>query len=140
MKILLDACTPRPLRSVTTAQEMGWGGLKNGDLLRKAEGQFEVFISTDQNLKHQQQVLGRKLAILVLPTNDWPTIRSKGAEISATVDMLNQGILSSWIGPIIDRVNRRNPDLNAICERWTQAPLACVPNCHPASCALRACW
>ena len=70
---------------------MGWGGLKNGDLLRKAEGQFEVIISTDQNLKYQQQVLGRKLAILVLPTNDWPTIRSKGAEISATVDMLKPG-------------------------------------------------
>jgi hypothetical protein len=36
---------------------MGWGGLKNGDLLREAEGQFEVFISTDQNLKYQQQAL-----------------------------------------------------------------------------------
>ena len=46
------------------------GGLKNGDLLREAEGQFEVFISTDQNLKYQQRVFGRKLAILVLPTND----------------------------------------------------------------------
>ena len=94
MKILLDACTPRLLRrflsnhSVATAQEMGWGGLKNGDLLRKAEGLFEVFISTDQNLKYQQQVLGRKLAILVLPTNDWPTIRSKGAEISEKVGKL----------------------------------------------------
>ena len=86
MKVLLDACTPRPLRrflpghSVSTAQEMGWGGLKNGDLLREAERQFEVFISTDQNLKYQQRVVGRKLAILVLPTNDWPTIRSKGTQ------------------------------------------------------------
>ena len=68
---------------------MGWGGLKNGDLLRKAEGLFEV--STDQNLKYQQQVLGRKLAILVLPTNDWPTIRSKGAEISEKVGKLKPG-------------------------------------------------
>lgn len=64
---------------------MGWGGLKNGDLLREAERQFEVFISTDQNLKYQQEVVGRKLAILVLLTNDWPTIRSKGAEIAARV-------------------------------------------------------
>jgi hypothetical protein len=45
---------------------MGWGGLKNGDLLREAERQFEAFISTDQNLKYQQHVVGRKLAILVL--------------------------------------------------------------------------
>ena len=97
MKVLLDACTPRPLRgflpghSVSTAQEMGWGGLKNGDLLREAEGQFEAFISTDQNLKYQQQVVGTRLAILVLPTNDWPTIRSKGAEIAAKVATLKPG-------------------------------------------------
>lgn len=97
MKVVLDACTPRPLRqflpghSVRAAQEMGWGGLKNGDLLREAEVQFEAFISTDQNLKYQQQVVGRKLAILVLPTNDWPTIRSKGAEIAAKVATLKPG-------------------------------------------------
>jgi predicted nuclease of predicted toxin-antitoxin system len=97
VKILFDACTPRPLRRflpghiVSTAQEMGWGALKNGDLLREAEGQFEVFVSTDQNLKYQQQVLARKLAILVLRTNDWPTIRSKGAEIAATITSLKPG-------------------------------------------------
>jgi len=55
------------------------------------ERQFEVFISTDQNLKYQQQVVGRKLAVLVLPTNDWPTLRSKGAEIHARVAMLVAG-------------------------------------------------
>jgi hypothetical protein len=97
VKVLLDACTPRPLRQflpghfVRTAQEVGWGGLKNGDLLREAEGQFEAFISTDQNLKYQQQVVGTRLAILVLPTNDWPTIRSRGAEIAAKVATLKPG-------------------------------------------------
>ena len=51
MKVLLDACTPRPLRQflpghfVRTAQEVGWAGLKNGDLLREAEGQFEAFFA-----------------------------------------------------------------------------------------------
>jgi hypothetical protein len=97
VRILLDACAPRPLRrflpghSVSTAQEMGWGGLKNGDLLREAEGQSEVFISTDQNLKYQHRVMGRRLAILVLPTNDWPAIRSKGAEIAAKLATLKPG-------------------------------------------------
>ena len=107
MKILLDACTPRPLRrflpahSVHTAQEMGWGGLKNGDLLREAEAQYDAFISTDQNLKHQQQVVGRRLAILVLPSNDWPTIRSKGAEIAAKVAALKRGdfVELEWPAP-----------------------------------------
>ena len=107
MKVLLDACTPRPLRQflpghfVRTAQEAGWGGLKNGDLLRGAEGQFEAFISTDQNLKYQQQVVGTRLAILVLPTNDWPTIRSRGAEIAAKVATLKPGdfVELDWSNP-----------------------------------------
>lgn len=59
MKVLLDACVPRPLQkflpghAVRTAQEMGWAQLKNGALLREAETQFDAFISTDQNLKYQ---------------------------------------------------------------------------------------
>jgi hypothetical protein len=67
---------------------MGWGQLKNGALLREAESNFDVFITTDQNLKYQQNISGRKLAILVLPTNDWPTIRSKAVEISAGIESL----------------------------------------------------
>lgn len=107
MKVLLDACAPRPLRkflpdhSVHTAQEMAWGQLKNGALLREAEIQFEAFITTDQNLKYQQKVVGRKLAILVLPTNDWPTIRSKAGEIAAKVATLKPGdfVELSWLNP-----------------------------------------
>ena len=97
MKVLLDACTPRPLRqflpehSVSTAQEMGWGQLKNGDLLREADREFDAFISTDQNLQYQQRVFGRKVAILVLPTNDWGMIRSKSTEIAAAVAKLKPG-------------------------------------------------
>ncbi len=97
MKVLLDACVPRPLRkflpdhTVHTAQEMGWGQLKNGALLKEAESQFDAMITTDQNLKYQQNVTGRKLAILVLLTNDWPTIRAKATEISAKVATLKPG-------------------------------------------------
>jgi nitrogenase molybdenum-iron protein alpha/beta subunit len=88
---------PRPLRkflpdqTVHTAQEMGWGELKNGALLREAEVQFEVLITSDQNLKYQQSVAGRKIAILVLPTNDWPLIRTKADEIAAKVAGLKPG-------------------------------------------------
>ena len=97
MKVLLDACVPRPLRrflpehTVRVAQEMGWGQLKNGVLLREAELQFDVFITTDQNMKHQQKVVERRLAILVLPTNDWPTIRLKTEEIAVKVAALKPG-------------------------------------------------
>jgi predicted nuclease of predicted toxin-antitoxin system len=97
MRVLFDACVPRPLRkflsnhSVQTAQEMGWGQLQNGALLREAEKQFEAFITTDLNLKYQQKVVGRKLAILVLATNNWPTLRAKAAEIAAKVATLQPG-------------------------------------------------
>ena len=97
MKVLLDACVPRPLRrllpghTVRTAQEMGWGQLKNGVLLKEAELQFDAFITTDQNLKYQQKIVGRKLAVLVLPTNDRATIRSKAGEVAAEVANLKPG-------------------------------------------------
>jgi predicted nuclease of predicted toxin-antitoxin system len=97
MRVLLDACVPRPLRAflphhtVQTAQEMGWGRLKNGALLREAESRFEALVTTDQNLKHQQNLIGRRIAILVLPTNDWPTIRCKAAEVAAKVATLKPG-------------------------------------------------
>jgi predicted nuclease of predicted toxin-antitoxin system len=97
MKILLDACVPRPLRTflanhtVKTAQEMGWGKLKNGALLRAVEADFDTFISTDKNLKYQQNVRRQRLAILVLPTNDWPTLRLKGDKIAAKIAALKPG-------------------------------------------------
>ena len=94
MKVLLDACVPRPLRkflpdhTVHTAQEMGWGQLKNGALLQAVEPQFDAFLTSDQNLKNQQNIAGRKLAILVLPTNDWPTLRRMTDKIAAKVAAL----------------------------------------------------
>ena len=62
--------------TVATAFEMGWSDLDNGDLLRAAKGQFDVFITTDQNLRFQQNLAEKQLAILVLPTTSWPTIRN----------------------------------------------------------------
>ena len=94
MKILLDACVPRPLRTflanhtVKTAQEMGWGKLKNGALLQAVEAEFDAFVFTDKNLKYQQNLPRQKLAILVLPTNDWPTLRHYGDKIAAKVNAL----------------------------------------------------
>ena len=57
---------------VSTTYEMGWDRLGNGDLLNAAEASFDAFITTDQNLRHQQNMSGRQLAILVLPTTSWP--------------------------------------------------------------------
>ena len=97
MKILLDQGTPVPLReallghTVATAFEMGWQKLDNGALLNAAEASFEVFITTDQNLRHQQTLAGRRVAILVLPTTSWPKIQAHLAKVVAAVNGLLPG-------------------------------------------------
>ena len=75
MKILLDECVPWPLHKVLaghecrTAQQCGWGGIKNGELLKLTETQFDLFITADQNLRYQQNLAGRRIAIIQLSTN-----------------------------------------------------------------------
>lgn len=97
MKILFDHGTPVPLRrtlaghEISTAYEMGWSELRNGDLLAAAEKDFEAFITTDKNLRYQQNLAGRKLAILVLPTTSWPRIQQHLAETVAAVNSLKPG-------------------------------------------------
>jgi hypothetical protein len=97
MRILFDQGTPAPLRhhlaghSVSTASELGWDTLQNGDLLAAAEPLFDVFITTDQGLQYQQNLSGRKLAILVLPTTNWPRIRRHVDMVLAAVHTLQHG-------------------------------------------------
>jgi len=75
---------------------MGWGQLKNGALLQAADPQFEALLTSDQNLKHQQAGSGRKLAILVLPTNNWSTLRGMADKIVAKVATVGRMILLSF--------------------------------------------
>jgi hypothetical protein len=66
MRILFDQGTPAPLRKalpdhdVSTAHEMGWSLLTNGDLFKEAEASFDAFVTTDQNLQYQQNLMGRR--------------------------------------------------------------------------------
>ena len=70
---------------------MGWATLSNGDLLAAAEKSFDVFITTDQNLRYQQNFTGRRLAILVLPTTSWPEIQKHADQIADVVATLKPG-------------------------------------------------
>jgi len=54
----------------STVQHKGWSGIKNGDLLQRAETEFDLFITADQNIRYQQNLMGRHIAILELSTND----------------------------------------------------------------------
>ena len=72
IKILIDECLDRrlakeiPTAIVKTVPQMGWAGLKNGKLLEKAQGHFDIFVTSDQNLSFQQNLLRLKITVIVL--------------------------------------------------------------------------
>ena len=81
-----------PGHEVASAQKMGWGGISNGELLDKAEQSgFVVFIVADKNLRYQQNLSGRRIAILELWTNHRPTLEHHFVEIRAAVEKLPAG-------------------------------------------------
>jgi predicted nuclease of predicted toxin-antitoxin system len=98
VKILFDQGTPVPLRrllsahEVATTYERNWGEKQNGDLLRAAEAEgFEAIVTTDQNLRYQQNLRERRLAVLVLMTTDWRTIRLHTDYVVSAVGALRPG-------------------------------------------------
>jgi hypothetical protein len=81
-----------PKHQITTTRELAWHELKNGDLLTKAEASgFDAFVTTDQNLRYQQNLPGRRLAIAVLMTTSWPRIARHSAAVANQIDELKAG-------------------------------------------------
>ncbi|WP_133511754.1 hypothetical protein [Candidatus Thiosymbion oneisti] len=98
MRILFDQGTPVPLRNsligckVSTVFELGWERLRNGDLIRKAEKEsFEILITTDKNLKYQQNLSNRKISILVLSTTSWARIKLSVSKIQTAIENVTAG-------------------------------------------------
>lgn len=84
MKILLDECLPKRLKyefethDVATVPEMGWAGVKNGKLLNLISGNFDVFITVDQNLRFQQNLddLDVIVVVLIAQNNKFETLKT----------------------------------------------------------------
>jgi len=97
MRILFDQGTPRALRrylgphEIKTAVQMEWSELDNGDLLQAAETAFDVLITTDKNIRYQQNLLGRRLAIVVLPQPTWHVVRIHADNILQAVNSIKPG-------------------------------------------------
>jgi len=94
LRILFDQGTPVPLRfalaehEVSTAYESGWALYKNGDLLNAAKKQFDLPITTDKELRYQQNLEGRRLAIIVLPYASWPKLQKHLVKIAKAVETI----------------------------------------------------
>ena len=98
MRILLDECVPiqvgnaLPAHEVSSAQRMGWGGRRNGALLDAAElARFDLLLVADKNLRFQQNLTRRRLAILELWTNHRPTLERHFDRIRAAAEALQPG-------------------------------------------------
>jgi hypothetical protein len=98
MRVLFDNGTPRGVatgltgHSVEEARARGWDILKNGELLEAAEAAgFDVIVTTDRNIRHQQNLAGRRLAIVILSKARWKLIKLKLATIESAVSGATPG-------------------------------------------------
>jgi hypothetical protein len=98
MKILLDECVPVQIRDALPGHEIHsainpqWRGLSNGKLLSLAEQQeFQVIVVADKNMRYQQNLSNRDIAILELWTNHRPTLEQHFQYISAAVERMKPG-------------------------------------------------
>ncbi len=101
MRVLFDQATPVPIRTflvghaVRTAAQQQWDTLKNGDLLTAAEHDgFEVLLTTDKNMRYQQNMAGRTIAIVVIGVQQWPALEPHVALVVAAVNAATPG--GSW--------------------------------------------
>jgi hypothetical protein len=91
MKILLDECSPAPIKralrdlQIYTVDDAGFKGLSNGELIKAAEGVYDVLLTADKNLRYQQNLGGRKIAIVELPSNSWPKLKGMMSLVQATI-------------------------------------------------------
>lgn len=92
MTIIFDENIPWPLRAflesheVTSVQRAGHGGKENGELLDLLDGNYDLFILADKNLRYQQNLQNRRISILELPTNRRPALQSQKASILSAVN------------------------------------------------------
>ncbi len=98
MRILFDNGTPAPLRHalkghvVVESVDRGWERLGNGELLAQAEAAgFEILLTTDKNLRYQQNMKHRKIALVVLGNQQWPVLRRYVDRVVAAVDLAVPG-------------------------------------------------
>jgi len=98
MRILFDQGTPVPARqylshhAVSISADLGWDRLQNGDLLIMAEkAGFELLLTTDKNLRYQQNLKERSIAIVVIGHSQWPALKPHMQRVVDAVDTATSG-------------------------------------------------
>ena len=97
MNVIFDENVPLPLQqflpghTVTTVQQQGWAGIENGELLKLLDGKFDVVVLADKNLRYQQDLKQRRIALVELPTNRWPALKRLANKIAQAIDQAAPG-------------------------------------------------
>jgi len=97
VNILLDEGVPRIIQRrlsdlpISTVEEMGWRGIKNGKLLNLMAGQFGILVTTDKNLPHQQNLGKRQISAIIIPTNEIPLVIALLPEIEEALMTIETG-------------------------------------------------
>ena len=98
MKVLFDNGTPHPIatvlegHSVTFARQLDWQELQNGELLEEAEeAGFDVLVTTDKNMRYQQNLIEREISIIVLGNSQWPNVRHCLRDIAQAINEATPG-------------------------------------------------
>ena len=106
MRILFDQGVPLPVKrwlashDVETARQRGWSEFLNGELLAAAEAAgFDLFITTDQNLRHQLDLGRFDIAVLVLMVANWPSLEPFASQIATAVDKIGPRQYVEWFPP-----------------------------------------
>lgn len=95
MKIIIDECVPNivirglPERNIVSVQQMGWAGIKSGELLKLVSEKFDVFISSDKNLRFQQNLASIDLTVVILPSNQVPAVKFILPELDKALDEIS---------------------------------------------------
>lgn len=77
---------------MTESYDLGWDRLKNGALIKAAESAgFEVMVTSDKNIRYQQNLSDRKIALVILPSGRWPAVKAQLTEVVAAVDDAKPG-------------------------------------------------
>jgi len=97
VRILFDECAPWPLSKLlkghtcSNPTKEGWCGIQNGELLKLAEASFDLFLTCDQGIRYQQNLKGRKIAILQLSTNDIGILEKRSAAVLSAIQAIQAG-------------------------------------------------
>ncbi len=101
IRVLIDECLPRqlllwltdsrPAWTIQSVQGAGWASMKNGVLLREANGKFDVLVTADKNMHHQQNFIGLDISVLVFPTNRVKLVRSGVDALTQSLENIQPG-------------------------------------------------